>query len=44
MNTLMAPKRLIAGCALAYAMFLVGSAVAASPSDFVEGPSLSRPY
>ncbi|MCU1728615.1 DUF4142 domain-containing protein [Pseudomonas sp. 7P_10.2_Bac1] len=39
MNTLMAPKRLIAGCALAYAMFLVGSAVAASPSDFVDEAS-----
>ncbi len=38
MNTLIAPKRFLAGCALAYSIFLVGSAVA-SPTDFVDESS-----
>lgn len=39
MKPLMAPKRFMAGCALAYALFVIGSAVAASPADFVDESS-----
>lgn len=39
MKTPSVPKRLVASCALAYAMFMAGAAVAASPAEFVDEAS-----
>lgn len=39
MKTPSATKRFVAGCALAYAVFMAGSAVAASPAEFVDEAS-----
>ena len=39
MKTLSAPKRFVVGCALACAVFMAGSAVAASPAEFVDEAS-----
>ncbi len=39
MNTLIGPKRFVAGCALAFALGVAGNAVAASPANFVDEAS-----
>ena len=39
MTTPCAPKRFVAGCAVVYAVFMAGSAAAASPAEFVDEAS-----